>query len=104
MINTVRARARNMDTTGKPADRATGASQAQVRSWIMDERLIELAGEGQRWPDLRRWQKAGWITLNSAFFSSINPSLNFDPAKNLLDPIPISETDLNPNVKQNPGY
>jgi hypothetical protein len=104
LINTVRTRARNMDVTGKPADRATGASQDQVRSWIMEERFIELAAEGHRWDDLRRWHKAGFITLNSAYFNSLNASINFDPTKHLLDPIPTSETDLNPNVKQNPGY
>ena len=104
LINQVRKRARDMGATGKPADRATGASQDQVRSWIMEERFIELAAEGHRWDDLRRWHKAGFITLNNAFFSSLNPSLNFDPNKHLLDPIPTSETDLNPNVKQNPGY
>ena len=71
--------------------------------WIMDERLRELAGEGQRWFDLRRWHMQGVITLSSAFFSS-NLPVSFQPEKHILFPIPTSELDVNPNVKQNPNY
>jgi starch-binding outer membrane protein, SusD/RagB family len=104
-INQVRERARNMDVTGMPADRATGASQAQVRTWIQEERLMELAGEeGHRWIDLRRWHKAGHINLASWDFSSRKGNFNIELPKHLLFPIPTSETDRNPNVVQNEGY
>jgi len=73
--------------------------------WIMDERLRELAGEGQRWFDLRRWALGGSLTLNNSFFSSATPAaMKFDPDKNLNFPIPTSETEKNPNVSQNQGY
>jgi len=104
LINQVRARARNMGSTGEPADLATGASQDQVRQWIRDERLVELAGEGQRWLDLRRWHKAGHINLSNFDFSSDTQSFNIQMPKHLLYPIPTGEVDLNKNVKQNEGY
>jgi starch-binding outer membrane protein, SusD/RagB family len=104
LINQVRTRARNMGTTGEPADLASGASMEQVRQWIMDERLIELAGEGQRWLDLRRWHKAGYINLENFDFSSNTQSFNIQMPKHLLYPIPTGEVDLNQNVTQNPGY
>jgi len=72
-------------------------------NWIIDERFIELAGEGQRWFDLRRWQMQGIITLTNSFFSS-NVPMAFDLSKHLYMPIPNSELDVNPNMKQNPGY
>jgi hypothetical protein len=75
-----------------------------IMQWIMDERLRELAGEGQRWFDLRRWHMQGIISLNSAFFSSNLSDVNFQLPKHLNFPIPTSETDVNPNVQQNPGY
>lgn len=106
LINQVRARARNMVAGGTaPADRASGADATTVMNWIMQERFIELAAEeAHRWFDLRRWHMAGKITLSSAFFNSARTDVTFDPAKHLYYPIPLSELDLNPNVKQNPGY
>lgn len=105
LINQVRTRARNMDTTGVPADRPAGASQDQVRQWIMDERFVELAAEeGHRWLDLRRWHKAGHINLSNLNFDSINQSFSITMPKHLLYPIPTNEIDLNKNVVQNEGY
>jgi starch-binding outer membrane protein, SusD/RagB family len=103
LINQVRARARAAGV--EPADLSTAeTNKATIMQWIMDERLRELAGEGHRWFDLRRWHMAGYITLNNAFFSSTVPGdMDFKP-NNILFPIPTSETDVNPNVVQNPGY
>jgi starch-binding outer membrane protein, SusD/RagB family len=105
-INQVRKRARDMVSGGTaPADYSTTETdKTTIMKWIMNERLIELAGEGQRWFDLRRWDKEGIITLDNAFFSSIvNDKMSFQP-KHIFFPIPNSETDVNPNVKQNDGY
>lgn len=104
LINEVRARARGAGTI--PADRSTTETdRTTIRQWIMDERLMELAGEGQRWYDLRRWALAGQITLTNATFSSaISGDMNFDPEKHLYFPIPTSETDVNPNIIQNDNY
>lgn len=105
LVNQVRTRARNMVTGGTvPANFSTAETdKTKIMGWIMDERFMELAAEGQRWFDLRRWHLQGIITLNSSFFSS-NVAMAFDAAKHLYMPIPNSELDVNPNMKQNPGY
>ncbi len=104
-INQVRTRARAMGAGTEPADFSTAETdKTKIMQWIMDERLRELAGEGQRWFDLRRWQLQGIISLNSAFFSSNLSDVSFQLPKHLNFPIPTSETDVNPNVQQNTGY
>jgi hypothetical protein len=105
LVNQVRARARAMGGGTEPADRATTETNKDViMGWIMNERFIELAAEGQRWFDLRRWQMQGIINLDNAFFSSNTPNLSFQLPKHLNFPIPNTEIDVNPNVTQNPGY
>jgi starch-binding outer membrane protein, SusD/RagB family len=107
LINQVRTRARNISGGNgiQPADLSNAESDRNViMQWIMDERLRELGGEGQRWFDLRRWQMQGIINLDNAFFSSnVSDNINFQ-TKHLYFPIPNSEIDVNPNVVQNPGY
>jgi hypothetical protein len=104
LINQVRARARGAGTS--PADRsAAETDRTLILQWIMDERLMELAGEGQRWFDLRRWSLGGMVTLNNAFFNSAIPlDMGFVADKHINFPIPDDETNVNPNVTQNPGY
>ncbi|MFN4144178.1 MAG: RagB/SusD family nutrient uptake outer membrane protein [Runella sp.] len=108
LINQVRTRAREMRAGGTvPANYpTTETDRARIFNWIANERFLELAGEeGARWLDLRRWHLAGKINLGSGFnWSSLRNDVTFDVNKHLLYPIPLSEIDLNPNVKQNPGY
>lgn len=105
LINQVRTRARNMGSGTLPADYATTQTDKNiVMNWVMDERFLELSGEGQRWLDLRRWHMQGLITLNNAFFSSNATTMSFEAPKHLLLPIPNIERDVNPNVAQNTGY
>lgn len=105
LINKVRTRARNMGTTGVPKNfPLTETNRKTIFHWIMNERLRELAGEGHRWFNLRRWALGGYITLNNAFFDSDIPKrMQFKKYK-LYFPIPQVEIDKDPNVKQNPGY
>jgi len=105
-INQVRTRARNMVPAGiEPANySATETDKTTIMNWIINERLVELAGEGQRWLDLRRWHMGGTITLNNAYFSSNTSTMSFQTPKHLLLPIPNNERDVNPNVNQNAGY
>ncbi|MEP7280327.1 MAG: RagB/SusD family nutrient uptake outer membrane protein [Bacteroidota bacterium] len=106
-INQVRARARNMVAGGTiPADFNTGeTNKTMIMQWIMDERLRELGGEGERWFDVRRWRIGGVIpTLDNAFFSSTAPTLMAWDDHYLYFPIPSGETSKNSNVIQNPGY
>ena len=103
LINQVRARARAAGV--EPADLSAAVTDnVTIMQWIMDERLRELAGEGHRWFDLRRWHMAGYITLSNAFFDSLAAGEMEFKLTNLLFPIPTNETDVNPNVPQNPGY
>ncbi|NBB31379.1 RagB/SusD family nutrient uptake outer membrane protein [Cellulophaga sp. BC115SP] len=82
---------------------------------IRDERRVELAMEGLRTDDIRRW-KIAEVVLNGyahgAKFS--DPTIDrgyiraqrrqFDASKHYLWPIPASELSLNKNLTQNPGY
>lgn len=105
LVNEVRTRARNMVPAGVfPADYPTSeTNKTTIMNWIMNERFIELAGEGQRWLDIKRWHIQGIITLDNNFFGS-NVAVQFQAPKHLLLPIPNSERDVNPNVSQNTGY
>jgi hypothetical protein len=69
---------------------ASVASQAALLDAILQERRVELAFEGFRFPDLRRHGKAEAL-LGIA-------------ANKLLWPVPQYERDVNPNITQNPGY
>jgi hypothetical protein len=106
LINQVRKRARDMNAGAIPADRNIAeTANNTIQQWIMDERFIELAGEeGIRWLDLKRWHAAGKINLAGFDFSSARNDVAFALPKHLLFPIPLSEIDLNPSVKQNSGY
>ncbi len=92
-----------------------GAGQAGLRNIIRNERRTELAMEGLRIFDIRRWRTAetvlnGWA--HGAKYGS--PSVDngyiranqrvFDPSKHYLWPIPRDERNLNPNLTQNPGW
>jgi hypothetical protein len=126
-INRIRRRASMPDL---PA----GLSQAQLRKALRYERKVELADDGLRWNDLRRWGIAntvmnGYIYLNRAakpwsnqvvtgFDDSYTPIYNHAEAikyfttqdvvyrvnKDEYWPVPKSEMDANHNLVQNPGY
>lgn len=106
LINQVRERARKMVVGGTvPLDlSATETNRTTIMQWIMDERFIELAAEGHRWFDIRRWAIGGKLTLNNAFFDAINSAEMRFENKNLNFPIPFSETDKNLNITPTPGF
>lgn len=82
---------------------------------IRRERRIELASEGFRFDDLRRW-KAGKLLENpKTYLGARDPSTNsyliIYPGftrkweeKLYLYPLPTSELTLNPQLEQNPGW
>ena len=91
-VNRVRAR-----VTMPPLP--AGLTQAEMRDRILRERMFELGLEGQRWADLTRHDLlTPALQTNDAEFDF------FVAGKSELLPIPQSERDLNPNVKQNPGW
>ncbi len=75
-----------------------GLTQAQLRDAILRERMFELGLEGHRLFDLaRQGQLTGALVSRDAEFTT------FAAGRELL-PIPQTELNLNPNVKQNAGY
>jgi hypothetical protein len=92
------------------------ANQDGLREIIHQERLIELAFEGQRYWDLRRWKKAteelnepitGWDIEQRTAEGYYRERFIFDQAFSLRDYLwPIRENELlaNKNTVQNPGW
>lgn len=103
-----------------------------MREEIRRERTIELAAEGFRYDDIRRWKTAEiempkslrgikykgtqwetdprWAGLDASFDAEGNlisedaSKRQFDPNKHYLKPLPRRELILNPNLEQNPGW
>lgn len=92
------------------------------RDLVRRERRVELAFEGLRYYDVKRWD-LGPTVMNGPYYGSrlgsINPQTGevtwgsgyilvenrtFHPERKYLLPIPQSELDVNPNMTQNPGY
>ncbi|ANE52645.1 RagB/SusD family nutrient uptake outer membrane protein [Flavisolibacter tropicus] len=126
-INRIRRRAQMPDL---PA----GLTQAQLRKALRYERKVELANDGLRWYDLRRWGIAntvmnGFLYLNrdakawtkqvlTGFDDSYTPIYNQTEAKKYFTtqdvvykvgkderwPVPKSEMDANNKLVQNNGY
>jgi hypothetical protein len=100
MVNLVRAR------VGMPTVQSVTPSinQNQMRNIVRQERRVEFAFEGLRFMDIKRWG-----TVQDAFrraesdnYPGYNP--NYQGRRSEVFPIPQSETDVNPNLKQNPVW
>lgn len=116
-IDQVRQRA------GMPVvNRALYNSQSKMRELVRRERRVELAFEGLRYWDIKRWN-LGDSKLNGPLYGSRRGSVNsetgavtwnaerikledrvFRANRNYLFPIPQAEMDANPQMKQNEGY
>lgn len=107
---------------------ASFASQDALTQAILNERRIEFAGEGRRWPDITRLSKdpvfvtggggvpAKVLVTDIDGVTGANYNLTTRPvtktSKGALPytdfhyiwPIPIDELNANPNMTQNPGY
>lgn len=95
-----------------------GKNQAELREIVRHERMVELALEGLRFFDLRRWRTAedvmqgpirgmryirsGESEVRTLTYGGIVRF--FDPERDYLWPIPHQEITLNPNLVQNKGY
>jgi hypothetical protein len=91
-----------------------------ARAAIMMERQLELAMEGHRFFDLKRWDNGTGLMaqiLNAYIqaektrpsYFSVNPNAVFEQGKDEIFPIPQSSIDVENsggtvNLKQNPGY
>tara|TARA_R110002050_G_scaffold111752_2_gene225554 strand:+ start:15370 stop:17289 length:1920 start_codon:yes stop_codon:yes gene_type:complete len=91
-------------------------SQQGRREIIHHERLIELALEGQRYWDLRRWKKLSdqmnnpiwkWNIYDetvTGYFDRVALEFRVFQAKDYFWPIKLSSIDVNNNLIQNPGW
>lgn len=73
----------------------------EMRKRIRNERRIELAFEGFRYFDIKRWRIAGQV-LNGVNDSFVTRT--FISPKNYLWPLPEQEVRINKALKQNPDY
>lgn len=97
----------------------TTLDQNELRKIIRRERLVELAVEGHRLYDIRRWHIGEEVipgTVKGMTYE--NPEIpgtfktvelsgfikEFRPDRDYLWPIPFRELDINENLTQNPGY
>lgn len=112
-IRNLRERAGFIDSGALSYDSAL--SKEQMQRVIQRERRCELAMEGLRIFDLKRWgiaedalnghphgAKFGEPTIDNGYIRL--EQRVFDPAKDYLWPIPRSERDQNPNLDQNPNW
>lgn len=120
-LNQVRAR------VGMPDVPPGGDGTRSVLQHIQDEREVELAFEGHRYFDVRRWMiapdvyeccnfgmrvegfldPAGELLVNNTYRYEYNVINIQDTAwddKNYFVPIPRDELNRNPSLVQNPGY
>ena len=109
-------------------NKAVYNTQEKVRELYRRERRVELAFEGKRYFDIRRWGIAKEV-LNAPFLGlkmkPVEGVVDGKPAivdyilyegeniklagshyedHNYLLPVPQTEIDLNPKLTQNPGY
>lgn len=99
-----------------PFQLPVGLTKDEMRTWIQNERRIELAYEGHRFWDVRRWKIAPQTEVIQSQGMEVNRNgtavvykpfnvtkHNFRPAMYLW-PFPLSETGKSPELVQNPGY
>lgn len=106
-INDIRRRANMPEIT-------TGKSKAQLVEIIRHERMVELALEGSRYFDIRRWKIAetvmpgvvqGITYMKDGNFITVNAETRkFNKNRDYLWPIPQRERNVNSNLTQNPNY
>ena len=89
-------------------------SREQMRSVIRRERRSELALEGLRWFDIKRWRTGGQCldgyVYGAKFENNYTENIRldnyqFDESRDYLWAVPLSQIDINKNLMpQNPGY
>jgi len=99
LIQRVRDRANMPDRE----DEFAQFSQQEMREQLAHERIVELAGEGKRFDDIRRW---GWLDDSEKLqeLQQHDPGFEgFQPGREVA-PIPLNEIETNPAAEQNPGW
>ncbi len=104
------------DATIKPIRERAGFTAAKaldyptsgdLREIIRNERRSELALEGLRYYDIMRWKEGEKYlsgTIGGATFTTWTDTYNFNKNRDYLWPVPENQSNLNPNLGQNPGW
>jgi hypothetical protein len=101
------------DRAGMPHVQPT--TQQQLLATIRNERAVELAFEGLRLADIRRWRIAETVMPGNVQGIDVKQGAStvtlrgiwqraFTAPRDYLWPIPAPERDLDPALDQNPGY
>lgn len=102
-VNKIRARVGMPGLNSGAAWLAVGSKEEMARR-IRRERAFELAGEGQRYWDLRRWGLLEQSVKNATdIFGDLMYTRTYQPRHEIW-PVPLVELDRNPNLKQSPGW
>ncbi|MDE6100379.1 MAG: RagB/SusD family nutrient uptake outer membrane protein, partial [Paramuribaculum sp.] len=102
-INKVRCRA-GMPLLGSGPAWLSSSSKEEVDERIRRERAFELAGEGQRYWDLRRWGLLeNSVSDATDIFGDLMYSRSYQPRHEMW-PIPLVEMERNKSLVQNPGW
>ena len=102
-VNKIRARVGMPGLNSGAAWLAVG-SKEEMAERIMRERAFELAGEGQRYWDLRRWGKLEESVKNATdIYGNLMYTRSYQERHELW-PIPLVELDRNKNLTQNTGW
>ena len=102
-VNKVRGRV-GMPALNSGAPWLAVADKDAMALRIRRERAFELAGEGQRYWDLRRWGLLEQSVKNATdIFGDLMYTRSYQKRHELW-PIPLVEMDRNPNLKQNEGW
>lgn len=118
LIDDVRERAQMPPLEESGNSSSDLADQVKMREIVRNERGVELAMEGLRFFDIRRWKTAeniiggpiegmtyqDYTTKAIVTFHWITRVRIFTPSKDYLFAVPMSERLINPNLTQNPGY
>ncbi|WP_268224630.1 RagB/SusD family nutrient uptake outer membrane protein [Sinomicrobium oceani] len=88
-----------------PVDRNLYNTREKLREFIRNERRVELALEGHRYMDIRRWQIAPQVMKDIKNLRNTVAQDRVWDDKLYLMPVPQSQRDLSDNLlEQNPGY
>ena len=104
-LNKVRTRSSMPRLNSGPAFLAVSSKQ-EMQKRISHERKVELAAEGHRYFDLKRWNQLTEVSNNFIEKSIVGDNLltRGYQTRHVIWPIPGAEIEMNPNLVQNQGW